>query len=171
MRKQLYLDIQQAVKTITKDDKPLFKHVDLWNQNVQFLEEDRHWNRPALFVEFMPIAWETNGQKVQDATVDIHLHIVTDWFGGSPDDNHRQQEALSYLDLPDIVLAKLQNMKLTLSGSLTRTQSIINHNHERILDSVEIYQARIRDNSAMIVNQRVEATAVTLKITTDETQV
>ena len=36
----------------------VIKHVDLWNQNVAFIDEDEAWARPAVFVEFGPIAWD-----------------------------------------------------------------------------------------------------------------
>jgi hypothetical protein len=169
MRKQLYLDIQTACKAIKNaNGKKLFQHIDLWNQNVEFLEEDRHWNRPALFIEFKPIVWQTAGERVQEAVIDINLHIVTDWYGQTQEDSPKQSQGLDYLDIPDQVVAALHNLKLTLSGSLTRTQSIINHNHARYCDSIEVYQTHIRDNSAYIENDTVKKTSVSLQISTEE---
>lgn len=168
MIKQVYLDIQSACATILdNNNQPLIKHFDLWNQNVDFIDEDRRWNRPAIFVEFKPIRWQTAGQKVQEAVVDIHLHIVTDWYGQTQRDSPKQAQALEYLNIPDKVVGVLQNKMLTLSGCLTRTQSLINHNHERYLDSVEVYQAHIRDNSALITYPEQVPAQVGLKILTE----
>ena len=33
------------------------KHIDLWNHNVEFIEQEENWERPAVFVEFCPIRW------------------------------------------------------------------------------------------------------------------
>ena len=30
------------------------KHIDLWNHNVEFLDQEVPWNRPAVFIEFVP---------------------------------------------------------------------------------------------------------------------
>lgn len=169
MRKQLYLDIQSACKNIKyQDNKPIFEHIDLWNQNVEFLDEERRWNRPALFIEFKPIMWQTAGERTQEAVIEIHLHIVTDWFGQTQEDSPKQLQSLAYLDIPDSVVAALQNKPLTLSGNLTRTKSIINHNHERYLDSIEVYEAHIRDNSAAITRARTPSAPISIKIETKE---
>ena len=29
----------------------------LWNHNVEFIEQEENWERPAVFVEFCPIRW------------------------------------------------------------------------------------------------------------------
>ena len=33
------------------------KHIDLWNHNVEFLEQEAPWPRPAVFIEFVPFKW------------------------------------------------------------------------------------------------------------------
>ena len=33
------------------------EHVDLWNHNVEFIEQETAWERPAVFIEFQPIKW------------------------------------------------------------------------------------------------------------------
>lgn len=36
------------------------EHVDLWNHNVEFIEQETAWERPAVFIEFQPIKLECN---------------------------------------------------------------------------------------------------------------
>lgn len=170
MRKQLYIDLQTALENITKKegnkDVAIFQHFDLWNQNVDFLEQDTPFARPAIFVEFMPIQWKTIGAKVQEAALVIKLHIVTDWFEGTAKYNPTQSAALDYLDLPDKVIAAIQNITVNGSGSLTRTQSVINHNHHKYVDSIEEYTAYIKDSSAAVELTPI-ATKPTIKIVTN----
>ena len=52
MRKEIYRAICAALQDI--DGTPV-KHVDLWNHNVEFIEQEEAWDRPAVFVEFAPI--------------------------------------------------------------------------------------------------------------------
>jgi len=68
MKKQLYLDIKNRLKTITDSTgNQLFQHFDLWNRQVEFIEQETPFTCPAVFVEFMPHTWRTLGNRVQDA--------------------------------------------------------------------------------------------------------
>ena len=49
MRKELYRMLCRELKAID-----LIKHIDLWNHNVEFIEQEENWERPAVFVEFCP---------------------------------------------------------------------------------------------------------------------
>lgn len=51
-RKEMYNMICQRLKAIE-----VIKHIDLWNNNVAFIEQEDGWERPAVFVEFMPVNW------------------------------------------------------------------------------------------------------------------
>lgn len=57
----------------------LIPHIDLWNHNVEFIEQEENWARPAVFVEFCPIRWNAlvNGVEYR-AEPQVNLHIVTD---------------------------------------------------------------------------------------------
>lgn len=48
MRKELF----NAIKEKLAIDVPAVKHVALWNHNVEFIEQEEGWARPAVFVEF-----------------------------------------------------------------------------------------------------------------------
>lgn len=152
MRKQLYLDIKNKLKAIKDDsDQPLFKHFDIWNQNVEFLESDSPFEFPAVFIEFMPIPWHQQLNKVQDATIVIKLHIVTRWLAQTADYSPIESQALDYLDIPDKVLYALQGEATSASNGFMRVSSTINHNHGDILDSIEEYTTLIIDRSAVAV--------------------
>ena len=68
----------------TEDDVPegwerAIKHIDLWNHNVEFIEQEENWERPAVFVEFQPIQWNAiqPGAEYRAEPI-VHLHVVTD---------------------------------------------------------------------------------------------
>jgi hypothetical protein len=152
MRKQLYLDIKNKLKAITGEDgQPVFKHFDLWNQNVEFLEADSPFPFPGIFVEFLPIPWDTLGGRVQQATILVRVHIVTRWLANTADYNPDHENQLSYLDLPDKVFKALQSEATSASNGWMRTQSITNHNHGDVLDSIEEYKTLIVDRGAVPV--------------------
>lgn len=150
MKKQLYNDIKNRIKAIVNtENNPVFKHFDLWNRQVEFIEQETPFLFPAVFIEFTPNTWETYGDKQQRSDILLNLHIVTRWFAQTADYSPGNDAALQYLDLPDHVLKALQNFSATQSGSFIRTNSTPNHNHVGILDTIETYKCRVFDNSAV----------------------
>ena len=53
MRKEIYEMLCERLGNI-----PEIKYIDLWNHNVEFIEQEDNWERPAVFVELCPINWE-----------------------------------------------------------------------------------------------------------------
>ncbi len=166
MKKQLYLDIVEQLKTITDTDgNQLFQHFDLWNQQVAFLEEETPFNLPAVFVEFTPHSWQTLGNRKQCADLTIRLHIVTQWFSDTADyvPEEFMLKAVEYLDIIDKVVAVMQNFAPTNANAWMRTRSIPNHDHGRYVDSIEEYVCNIIDTSAVEERKLVTVTPVVLK--------
>ena len=149
MKKQLYLSIKAILKSILDDNGlPLIQHFDLWNQNVDFIDSDSPFLRPAVFIEFMPHTWDTIMNHVQTATITIRLHIVTEHFYQTADYSPTESEALDYLTIPDKILSALQSNSVPNSNGFMRISSTPNHNHEGIIDTIEEYTTFITDTSA-----------------------
>ena len=157
MIKQLYLAIEQKLLAITDgqpDPKPLFKHCDLWNRQVEFIEQETPFQTPAVFVEFTDIQWRTDGQHIQDADLTLRLHIVTPWYANTASnvaDPDVRAAALAYLDIPTVLFRQLHGQHGQFEtgsfNALTRIASTVNHDHERFVDSVETYQCHLKDLS------------------------
>jgi hypothetical protein len=150
MRAKLYLDVKNRLKSITgADGEPMFRHFDLWNRQVEFIEQETGIAFPAIFVEFAPIQWRTLGNRVQDATLTVRLHIVTEWFAETADHSPVEERALAYLDIADRVAAAMQGFAPEGAGAWMRSQSITDHDHGQYTDSVEEYVCNLRDLSAV----------------------
>lgn len=148
MRKELYLAIIERLKTITDGyGVSLIRHFDLWNENVAFIEQET-FGMPAVFIEFPPITWASLPQRVQEATITVNLHVVTRWDSPASDGSTYQSQALEYFDLLDKINAVLHCFSGENFGSFTRTGSTTNHNHESIVDNLEVYTTHVFDNSA-----------------------
>ena len=92
---EIYDKITEALRSIG-EECGLIRHIDLWNQNVEFIDQDDPWDRPAVFVEFGPVYWEPykgpgNGMKGRG---EILLHIVTDWKGSAAAGSPAREETL-----------------------------------------------------------------------------
>lgn len=158
MRKKLYLKL---IEWLTSSG--IVKHVDLWNENVQYIEEEQPWECPAVFVEFLPIQWQSLPHGVQEATINFRLHIITRVVeptsaeniilpaeGEPAADNQYLNGGLEYLDLLEQINALIhcQNSPALGINTITRIQSVTNHNHEEMLESIEDYSVHVVDDSA-----------------------
>lgn len=108
------------------------KHIDLWNRNVDFIEQEEAWDRPAVFIEFVPFRWNAIVPGVEyRSEPQINLHVVTDWAGRDSD-----VEQFRLLD-------EIHNLVAGLSGNTFMEfdidSSSTNHNHEDIIDNIETY--------------------------------
>lgn len=146
MRKQLYLAVIKRLKTITDAfSEPMIQHFDLWNHNVEFIEQETAFNLPAVFIEFAPISWKTLSLQVQEADIIIKLHVVTRWENISADGSASQEQALELFDLLNDIKKALTGLQGNGFSGFKRIGSEPNHNHEEIIEEIELFQVHVID--------------------------
>lgn len=135
---EIYKALAAALKT-AGDGK--IKHIDLWNQNVEFIEEDEAWARPAVFIEFGEITWKPfkGPSDGMTGTGEVFLHIVTDWKGSAAEGSQYQDETLADYDLVDSVRRCVRGLAGTTFRNLLPSRTIVNHNHQDILENIDVY--------------------------------
>lgn len=107
------------------------RHVDLWNHNVEFLEQEAPWPRPAVFVEFVPFKWCTVVPGVEyRAQPMVNLHVVTDWA---------EQKNIGEFRLLDRIHELLAGLEGETFVEFDIDSSATNHNHEDIVENIETY--------------------------------
>jgi len=154
MRKELYLDLISRLSKIAEDGsltageldeegetiEPLVQHIDLWNQNVEFIDQEDSWPRPAVFVEFCPVTWEVFASGRQwRGKCQVRLHLVTDWAGSSSSDSDFLADALKVFDYSDYLHNALAGMRGESYHRLDLVESDTNHNHEEIVETIDTY--------------------------------
>ena len=138
MRKELYNMLCERLKTVGDG---AIKYIDLWNHNVEFIEQEEQWERPAVFVEFLPIQWNAIQPGVEyRAEPVVNLHVVTDWQGSSSADSEFRDESLKVFDLLEEIHSVLACMEGETFAEFDLVGSTTNHNHEELLESIESYQ-------------------------------
>ena len=138
MRKELY----NRIKTMLLDEENGLgiKHVDLWNHNVEFIEQETVWDRPAVFIEFCPIRWEAHQRGVSyRAEALVKLHIVTDWVERL-DTQGGDSEGLDDLDLSEVIHGVIGCMDGEKFSGFDIVETTTNHNHEDIVESIDTYR-------------------------------
>ena len=183
MIRYLYLALEQKLLAVNDErprPQPVFKHCDLWNRQVEFLEEETPFQTPAVFVEFADIQWRTDGQHIQDADLTVLFHIVTPWYANTASNIQNadvRATALSYLDIPTVLFRQLHGQHGTIAddsdpqhpvllgnfNALTRTASKVNHDHERFVDSVETYQCHLKDLSYKVTTFAVDTVGLSIE--------
>ena len=127
MRKEVYEKIREKLLEIGEND---IENIDMWNRNVEFVEQEPGWARPAVFIEFEPVKWVSIVPGIQyRAEPKVRLHIVTDW-------NDRDTEVFEFPKKIHQALAGLEGDSFT---DFTLEESHTNHNHEEIIESIEVY--------------------------------
>lgn len=138
MRKELYEMLCERLKTVGGG---AIKHIDLWNHNVEFIEQEEQWARPAVFVEFAPIQWHAIQPGVEyRAEPTVHLHVVTDWAGSVSEDSEFREESLKVFDLLEEIHKVLTCMDGETFMEFDLAESRTNHNHEEMIENIESYQ-------------------------------
>lgn len=158
MRKELYEEIGNRLKRLYRLEngemlyllegfevpegaERVVKHIDLWNHNVEFIEQETNWERPAVFVEFCPIRWKEIAAGVEyRADARVNLHIVTDWEGSASVGSDFKEEALEVFDLPELIHESLACLSGEKFFDLDLVESQTSHNHEEIVENIEVYQ-------------------------------
>ena len=140
MRKQLYQDLHMVLKSI-----PGIKHVDLWNRNVEFLEEDEAFPMPAVFIEFGQIDWAPlNGSLLNwHGTGNLNLHIVTEWNGSAEPGTAEMKDNLLGWRLAEKIHKAIEDLRGDGYYIYGCTSSISNHDHEDIVDNIEVYRFKV----------------------------
>lgn len=129
MRKELY----NAVKAKLTAEVPEAAHIDLWNHNVEFIEQEDNWERPAVFVEIATINWAPFQGRGLRGRGQVRLHIVTDWTEGGQD---------AAWDLSRKIHAAVEGLSGGSFYGMTLTATDTNHNHEDMLESIDSYDVR-----------------------------
>lgn len=129
MRKDLF----NALKRKLAEDVPEVKFIDLWNHNVEFIEQEESWERPSVFVEFGTITWAPfQGDGLRGKGM-VRVHLVTDWIDGGQD---------AAWDLSDKICAALEGLGGDTFNGMALMETSTNHNHEDILESIDAYAVR-----------------------------
>lgn len=136
---ELYLAIVHALRDMAFWS---IRHFDLWNQNVMFIEEDTPWERPAVFVEFGAISWETfkGPTIVQRGTGTVTLHVVTDWKGPTAYGSPEMSEVLQLNDMVSDIDRAVCHLHGESFRNIALVESHPNHNHEEIIETVEVFR-------------------------------
>ena len=145
MRKEIYEKVSDVLRSLgCSSGGRLIRHVDLWNHNVEFLEQESAWERPAVFLEFGPITWQAVKDGEMRGQGTLRLHVVTDWVSDGLDASTGMPVAIGVgcWSLCDRIEMALRGLRGATFHELRLRESHTNHNHEEIVETIEVYDVR-----------------------------
>lgn len=133
--KTLYNQIKNYVQTNINQ----IAHTSLWNDQINNLEDEVPFMRPALFVELGAIQWNTASKRQKTGTITITLHLITDCYDTLADDN----DALQALDLLDTLASAFDGVRFENCTPLVPNTTTTDSNHGNLIHLLLDYSTEI----------------------------
>lgn len=110
------------------------QHVDVWNHNVEFIDQEQAWHRPAVFVEFGDMLWQYVKEGHRRTRFQLMLHLVCDYT--------EQGDMESQWELSDTVISAIRGINAADFDISTVESTQTNHNHEDLIEEVLTFNVR-----------------------------
>ena len=163
MRKFIYNSIVDKLKEQTNaEDKPIIKHFDLWNNNIEYIDEEQAFYTPAVFVEFQPIEWRHLPGGVREAAINVVLHVITQRNMPTSGELQYAETSLDFFDLLTGINKTLHcHAKVSdtfIHDSLLSVLSATDNDCGELRHDVETFCCHITDMSAKSEMRKTTAT-------------
>lgn len=124
--------------------------IDLWNEEIDMYREEHSIPFPAVFIEFLPITWNTIGNSNTQhgyGTVKVYViqNIITDSATINGADMTTQTATLDRFNLIQHVHDELQKFSTPFFDELDRVASYLDHNHDGIYIDILEYRTIFKD--------------------------
>lgn len=124
-REELFQALKEKLGNIEE-----VKHVDLWNSNVEFLEEESPWQCPAVFIQFMPIQWNVLKDSFRGHG-ELRIHTVVEWSDNAP---------IEAWQLTDKIWRALTRIEGEYFMGSYPSQTVPNVDHNGVFENIDIFQ-------------------------------
>lgn len=149
MLKELYTAIAAKLAAIVDvNNQPVFKHIELFNNQWAHLNEIKPINYPCAMIEFTDIPFEQLGSTTQQANTLIRIHVGSHQLLDNKYGSANHSDTLKHLDLIDIVNNWMTGFNGTGFNSFTRVSLSTDHDHDNLIIHVITYRTRITDQGA-----------------------
>jgi hypothetical protein len=142
----------RAIQTKLATDYAAARIIDLWNDQINQYRAEELTILPAVFVEFMPIAWRNIG-RIKHGTTTLRIHIAQNIIGDTKAIDGvslpSAAAALQRFDNVQIVLDSLEGYRSECFNALELAGTTIDASHDGIVIDVLEYAITLTDGKAM----------------------
>lgn len=97
---------EQEITALGGPQSPL-RWIDLWHNQVNFLDEEREFPTPATFLSFRTAGVADLGEKVQQLTLQVDAYLFYETFADTFAGAYNQQDAVRFLAILDFIKGRL----------------------------------------------------------------
>ncbi|WP_147439122.1 hypothetical protein [Faecalibacter macacae] len=115
--KDLYLELSDKINENLSD----IRWIDLWHNQVNFLETEHPFPTPAVFLAFRSKAIDDVGNNVQNLTLQVDVYLYFETFSDTFRGSHNQESALDFLTNLNDIYALLQGSSGENYSNMRRT--------------------------------------------------
>lgn len=128
-REELYKELRAQLLQVEG-----VKHVDLWNQQTDFLEEETAFEMPAIFIELGDIEWNVMKGFFR-GWGEVRIHTVIPWSSEAP---------IEAWHLTDSIWTALFRIQGEGFDSLYPCMTIPNRSHGEIFENIDVFRVKYR---------------------------
>lgn len=128
-----------TLKAYISTNMPGILHVDLWNDQLNNLDDENPFERPAIFIELGEINWTDVNKNGKRGALPVTFHLVSDCYDTRADDPN----AMDALDLLDLAADHFDNLKLANATPLVPASTTPDNNHGNLIDGKVSYTTEI----------------------------
>jgi hypothetical protein len=118
---QNWKDLYTELSEILTGEIPAIKWVDLWHNQVNFLDDEHPFPAPAVFLSFRILETADAGQKVQQVKLQVDTYIFYETMADSYFGSWNQASALDFLELINSIYSVLHGSEGENFSSMRRT--------------------------------------------------
>jgi len=102
---QFWTDLYKELSAKITDNIPEVRWVDLWHNQVNFLEEEHPFPTPAVFLSFRSRELEDAGKKVQKVSLQVDFFLYYETFLDTFKGAYNEEGALQFIETLDLLHA------------------------------------------------------------------
>lgn len=116
---ELYKELANTISSVEK-----VKWIDLWHDQINFLETEHRFPAPAVFLNFRILNAEDIGEKAQMLTTQIEVYVFYETFADTYKGSVNQNSALEFLNLLDEIHKTLHGSGGEVYNNMRRTGTL-----------------------------------------------
>ncbi|MGC4130171.1 MAG: hypothetical protein QM564_11585 [Bergeyella sp.] len=115
-------EIYSAFNTVIgEENKSPIRWLDLWHNQVNFLEDEHQFPTPAFFLAFRSSNVSDMGEKMQQISLQIDGYLFYETFADTYTGSYNQEDALAFIGLLDFINARLHGTTGENYSSMRKT--------------------------------------------------
>lgn len=118
---QNWVELYKELCTLITENIPAIKWVDLWHNQVNFLDSEHAFPAPATFLGFRIIEVVDLGEKIQKVKIQVTTYLFFETFADTYHGSWNQDDALKFLESLDALYALLHGSSGNTYSGMRRT--------------------------------------------------